>query len=65
MAVAGFSNFSAPELFNPPLTTVRQNAFEMGKLAAELLIQQVESKGPVVLFEKKVLPTELIVRRST
>jgi DNA-binding LacI/PurR family transcriptional regulator len=65
MAVAGFSNFNAPELFNPPLTTVRQNAFEMGKLATELLIQQLESKRPVNSFEKKVLPTELIVRRST
>ena len=65
LAVAGFSNFTAPELFNPPLTTVRQNAFEMGKLATELLIQQVESKRPLTSFEKKVLPTELIVRSST
>jgi DNA-binding LacI/PurR family transcriptional regulator len=65
MAVAGFSNFTAPELFNPPLTTVRQNAFEMGKIATELLIQQVESKRPLVSFEKRVLPTELIVRSST
>jgi LacI family transcriptional regulator len=65
VAVAGFSNFNAPELFNPPLTTVRQNAFEMGKLATELLIQQVESKRPFTNYEKKVLPTELIVRSST
>ena len=65
MAVAGFSNFNAPELFNPPLTTVRQNAFEMGKLAAELLIKQVESKILVTSFEKRVLPTELIVRSSS
>ncbi|THU39689.1 LacI family transcriptional regulator [Niastella caeni] len=65
IAVAGFSNFNAPELFNPPLTTVRQNAFEMGKQATELLIQLVESKRPVTSFEKKVLPTELIVRKST
>jgi LacI family transcriptional regulator len=65
IAVAGFSNFNAPELFNPPLTTIRQNAFEMGKIATELLIQQVESKRPMSSFEKKVLPTELIVRSST
>jgi DNA-binding LacI/PurR family transcriptional regulator len=65
IAVAGFSNFNAPELFNPPLTTVRQNAFEMGKIATELLIHQIESKRPLVTFEKKVLPTELIVRSST
>jgi DNA-binding LacI/PurR family transcriptional regulator len=65
IAVAGFSNFNAPELFNPPLTTVRQNAFEMGRIATELIIQQVESKRPVISFERKVLPTDLIIRSST
>lgn len=65
LAVAGFSNFNAPEIFNPSLTTVRQNAFEMGKLATELLIQQIESKRPAASFEKKILPIELIVRNST
>jgi len=62
--VAGFSNFSSPELFCPPLTTVRQPAFEMGKTAAELLIQLIESKRPVTVFEKKVLPTELVIRSA-
>jgi LacI family transcriptional regulator len=65
IAVAGFSNFGTPDLFNPPLTTVRQSAFEMGRLASELLIQLIESKRPVTSFEKKILPTELIVRSST
>lgn len=65
LALAGYSNFSSPELFNPPLTTIRQPAFEMGKAAAEYLIKLIESKRPVTLFEKKVLPNELIVRRSS
>jgi LacI family transcriptional regulator len=65
LAVAGFSNFSSPELFDPPLTTVRQPAFEMGRTAAELLIQLIESKNPVREFERKVLPTELIIRTSS
>jgi LacI family transcriptional regulator len=60
--VTGFSNFSSPEIFCPPLTTVRQPAFEMGKTATELLIQLIESKRPVTVFEKKVLPAELIIR---
>jgi len=60
--VAGFSNFSSPEIFCPPLTTVRQPAFEMGKTATELLIQLIESKRPVTSFEKRVLPAELIIR---
>lgn len=65
MAIAGFSNFSSPELFNPALTTVRQPAFEMGKAAAELLIQLIESKRPVTSFEKRILPTELMIRKSS
>ena len=64
VCVAGFSNFSSPEIFCPPLTTVKQPAFEMGKTAAELLIQLIESKRPVTVFEKRVLPTELIIRNA-
>ncbi len=65
IAVAGFSNFSAPQIIAPPLTTIRQPAFEMGKIAAELLIKLIESKKPVMNFEYFVLETELTVRKST
>jgi len=65
IAVGGFSNFSSPELFNPSLTTIRQPAFEMGKKAAELLIQLIESRRPVTSFENVILPTELQIRKST
>lgn len=65
VALAGFSNFSAPELFDPSLTTVKQPAFEMGKTAVELLFQLIESKKPVKQFEKKILSTELVIRNST
>lgn len=65
IALAGFSNFSAPELFCPSLTTVTQPAFDIGKVATELLIKLIESKKPVQAFEKKVLPTELFIREST
>lgn len=65
MALVGFSNFSAPEIFNPSLTTIKQPAFEMGKYATELLIQLIESKQPVNIFSKKVLEAELTMRKST
>jgi DNA-binding LacI/PurR family transcriptional regulator len=65
MALTGFSNFGNPELFNPSLTTIKQAAFEMGKTATELLVELIESKRPVTSFEKKVLPTELMIRNST
>ena len=65
IAIAGFCNFSSPELFNPSLTTIRQPAFEMGKVAAEQLIHLIESKRPVTSFETIVLPTELCIRKSS
>ncbi|MEO6719542.1 MAG: LacI family DNA-binding transcriptional regulator [Ferruginibacter sp.] len=65
IAIAGFSNFSSPELFNPSLTTIHQPAFEMGKVAAELLIELIESKRPVTAFSKKILPTKLNIRKSS
>ncbi len=65
VALAGFSNFSAPELFDPALTTVKQPAFEMGKTAVELLLGMIESKQKVTRFETKVLPTELLIKKSS
>ena len=65
IALAGFSNFSAPELFDPSLTTVRQPAFEMGKAAAELLIELIEAKRPVTSFKKIELPVELEIRNTS
>ncbi len=65
VAIAGFSNFSSPQLFNPSLTTVKQPAFEMGKTAMELLLELVESKRPVTDFKHISIPTELTIRSST
>ena len=61
----GFTNTKVGELFDPPLTVVRQPAFEIGQSATELLIQIIESKRPVVDFETRFLDTELIIRESS
>jgi LacI family transcriptional regulator len=65
VALAGFTNSTAADIFNPPLTTVVQPALEMGKQAIEMLIQLIESKKPTAPFEKRILPTELIIRASS
>lgn len=44
MGLVGFSNSEFVDLFDPPLTAVKQPAFEMGQTATELLIQLIESK---------------------
>jgi DNA-binding LacI/PurR family transcriptional regulator len=65
IALIGFSNTDLTELLDPPLSIIRQPAFEMGEIATDLLIQLIESKRPVTDFETKILSTELLVRGST
>lgn len=65
VALAGFSNFSAPDLFSPSLTTVVQDAFEMGKQATSLLIDLIENKRKPIESKRITLPVELRPREST
>lgn len=65
IGLIGFSNTDLTEMLEPPLSVVRQPAFEMGELAINLLLQLVESKRPVTDFETKVLSTQLLLRKST
>jgi LacI family transcriptional regulator len=65
MGLLGFSNTDLTELLDPPLTVIRQPAFEMGEIATNLLLQLIESKRPVTEFETKVLSTDLLIRNST
>ena len=60
VTVTGFTNSKVVSLLSPPITAVRQPAFEMGEKAAELLIQQIERKKPIEDFETVVFPTTLI-----
>jgi len=63
IAIIGFSNNKITALVDPPLSTMNQPSFEMGKKAAEIVIESIE-EGTI---EPKtyVLETELIVRGST
>jgi DNA-binding LacI/PurR family transcriptional regulator len=63
IAIMGFSNNSITSLVDPPLTTVDQPSFEMGRKSAEILIQMIESN--VIEPKTLVLDTKLIIRRST
>jgi LacI family transcriptional regulator len=65
LGFAGFTNSKVGQLFNPPMTAVKQPAFEIGQIATQLLIEMIESKRPIVDFQTKVLDTELIIRESS
>jgi LacI family transcriptional regulator/LacI family repressor for deo operon, udp, cdd, tsx, nupC, and nupG len=63
VALVGFDDLPWAEALNPPLTLVRQPAYEVGRQAMELLLKRImePTRPPVTV---RLLP-ELIVRRST
>lgn len=65
LKIISFSNLYTAALLNPPLTTVTQPAFEMGKQAATILFKMIEKKGHHFLQEKTVVPSKLIIRESS
>jgi LacI family transcriptional regulator len=64
IGLMGFSNSDTTELIEPPLSIIKQPAFEMGEIATDLLIQLIESKRPVTDFETRTLAPQLIIRES-
>lgn len=65
IAIVGFSNEPFSELVTPAISTIQQPGFEMGKKAAELIINQILKKDKNIIFETITMPTELIVRKSS
>lgn len=67
-ALVGYDDSEASRVIDPPLTTVHVPFFEMGRLAAEKLIDRIdsasESMGPLEPF-KEMLSTKLVVRESS
>lgn len=62
IAVMGFDDMYWSISLNPPLTAVRQPAYEIGKCAAEQLIQRINDPGRPT--SNMILKTELMVRSS-
>jgi len=63
--IISFSNLEAASFMNPPLTTVSQPAFEMGKTAATILMKALGRKKSAIPEEDIVLPSVFAVRKST
>ena len=62
VAIIGFDDMYWSISLNPPLTAVKQPAYEIGKRAAELLIQRINNPArPTVSM---ILKTELMIRNS-
>nr|WP_254613276.1 substrate-binding domain-containing protein [Lelliottia aquatilis] len=63
LSIIGFDNISLSEFCDPPLSTVSQPRYEIGREAMLLLLDQLH--GQVVSSGSRLLDCELIVRGST
>ncbi|MES2648492.1 MAG: LacI family DNA-binding transcriptional regulator [Bacteroidota bacterium] len=59
-----FSNLTTATILNPPLTTITQPAFDMGKTAAEILFKALTKRNYILKDQHIVIPSELIIRTS-
>ena len=65
LKVISFSNLPAAALFDPPLSTIVQPAYEIGSEAAGILFKIINKKTLFKTEMKIVIPSNLIVRAST
>jgi LacI family transcriptional regulator len=63
VSVVGFNDMPFAERIQPALTTIRHSPYEMGRQAAELLLEQVTTREAVP--RTVVLPPTLVARAST
>jgi DNA-binding LacI/PurR family transcriptional regulator len=67
IALVGFDNLEISAHVDIPITTVAQPTFEMGRAAGELLVEKIRSTAQTrdsAFIQKRILPIQLIVRRS-
>lgn len=65
LQVIGFSNLSAAALFDPPLSTIVQPAYEIGKEAASILFKIIDNKVILPAEKKLMIASTIVERKST
>jgi LacI family transcriptional regulator len=65
IGVTGFSNNPSSETINPPMTTVDQQGYKMGRKAAKILLQKINNESIDSLDKTHIIEGELIIRDSS
>src|SRR5688572_1038419 len=65
LSVIGYADFPFARDLVPPLTTVRQDPYQMGRLAAQLLLDRILDRATGESAKRIHLAPELVVRTST
>ncbi len=63
LSVVGFDDLEMSSILHPPLTTVKQPKYEIGRMAMEMLLERTKTRTKTPP-EHRVLSVQLIVRQS-
>ncbi len=61
VGIIGYDDFDWMEMITPPLTAVKQQAYQMGYVAAEMMLRKLNGMD---VNEKVMLDTQLVIRKS-
>ncbi len=64
VALVGFGDNTLSSYLDPPLTTVKQSPYEIGRAAAGMLLKRIENPAQEMVSEVQVIATELVLRQS-
>jgi LacI family transcriptional regulator len=65
VSIIGFTDGLVSTVSDPPLTTISQHGFEIGKKAAEMLLYRINNRESDRKPYTEIIDTELIVRGTT
>jgi diguanylate cyclase (GGDEF)-like protein len=61
IAVTGFDDIGDAQFYSPPLTTVKQELYEQGKTACQILIDMIHGKKAEDIIK---IPAKIVIRQS-
>ena len=65
LSIIGFTDGILSRLSTPSLTSVAQHGIRMGEIAAEMLIEKIESETDQETYRTEILEASIIEREST
>jgi DNA-binding LacI/PurR family transcriptional regulator len=65
ICIVGFGDGPLATIASPPLSTVEQKGYEMGREAVRLLIQRLENPTAQINYQTKIITPTLVQRKTT
>ena len=65
LAIAGFGNDITGRFITPSITTMSQPSFEMGELAAQIILEEIELSEEPSPKRTEIMKPQIIIREST